>query len=47
MVVDAMIYMYCVGFGTADGVATVVFFYWKLYQRLNNKTNKKRKGVAF
>lgn len=44
MVVDAMIYMYFVGFGTSLGVATVAWIAWKIVQR--QRSNKgKRKGV--
>lgn len=47
MVVDAFIYMYFVGAGTALGVATVVLISYKVWQRMNNKVNKKRrKGVV-
>ncbi|WP_203557706.1 hypothetical protein [Bacillus sp. B15-48] len=42
MVVDALIYMYFVGFGTAAGVATVVFISLQVWQRMKNK---KRKGL--
>lgn len=44
MVVEAFIYMYFVGLGTALGVGTVVFIGWKFLQR-SNKKNIKRKGA--
>lgn len=47
MVVNAFIYMYFVGAGTALGVATVALLSWKVYQRMNRKSKKKNKGVAF
>lgn len=42
MVVDAFIYMYFVGAGTALGVASVAFVGWKVVQRSNNKKTKGR-----
>lgn len=45
MVVDAFVYMYVVGSGTALGVGTVVFIGWKIVQRSNKKVTKKRKAV--
>lgn len=45
MVVDAFIYMFFVGFGTALGVALAVLISYKVWQRMN-KPKKKRKGVA-
>jgi hypothetical protein len=45
MVVEAMIYMYFVGFGIAAGIATAALISWKLWQRINKP--KKRKGAAF
>lgn len=47
MVVEAFIYMFFVGAGTALGVASVVFLSWKVYQRTKNKGLKSRKGVTF
>lgn len=44
MVVEAFIYMYFVGLGTALGVASVVFIGWKVVQR-SNKKQIKRKGA--
>lgn len=44
MVVEAFIYMYFVGLGTALGVGTVAFMGWKVVQRSNNK-KVKRKGA--
>lgn len=48
MVVEAFIYMFVVGFGTALGVAAAALIAWKVWGRMNNgKTkNKKRKGAA-
>lgn len=43
MVVDAFIYMFFVGAGTAAGVASIAFVSWKVVQRSNNKPNKKKK----
>lgn len=43
MVVDAFIYMYFIGSGTALGVATVVFISWKVVQRSKNKQKKTKK----
>jgi len=45
MVVDAMVYMYFVGFGVAAGAATAALISWKVWQKLNKP--KKRKGAAF
>lgn len=45
MVVEAMFYMYFVGFGVAAGAATAALISWKVWQRMNRP--KKRKGVAF
>lgn len=45
MVVDAFMYMYVVGAGTAFGVATVAFVSWKVVQRSNNKPKKKKIGA--
>ncbi|MFP7202629.1 hypothetical protein SFC08_16790 [Lysinibacillus halotolerans] len=42
--VEAFIYMYFVGLGTALGVGTVAFMGWKVVQRSNNK-KVKRKGA--
>lgn len=42
MVVDAMIYMFFVGFGLTSGVATVAFISWKIYRKINNQVPKKR-----
>jgi hypothetical protein len=42
---DAFIYMYVVSSGAAAGVATVGLITWKIIQRFNNKTIKKR-GVV-
>jgi hypothetical protein len=39
--------MYFVGAGTTLGVATVVLLSYKVWQRMNNKSIKKKKGVAF
>ena len=47
MVVEALFYMFFVGFGTAAGVATVGFISWKIWQRMNRKSGRKKKGVAF
>lgn len=47
MVVDAFVYMFFVGLGTALGVAAAALISWKVWQRMNRKTTKKRKGVAF
>ncbi|AIF45731.1 hypothetical protein X953_19845 (plasmid) [Virgibacillus sp. SK37] len=41
--VDAFIYMYFVGAGTAFGVATVAGISWKVVQRNKNKQPKKKK----
>jgi hypothetical protein len=38
--------MYVVGSGTALGVASVVLLSWKVWQKMNNKS-KKKKGVTF
>lgn len=48
--VEAFMYMYVVGAGTAFGVATVVFVSWKVYQRSakgSNPMKKKRKVGQF
>ena len=42
--VEAFIYMYFVGLGTALGVGTVAFMGWKVVQKSNNK-KMKRKGA--
>jgi hypothetical protein len=41
-VVDAFIYMFFVGSGTAAGVAVVGLITWKIVSRSINKTTKKR-----
>lgn len=47
MVVDAFIYMYFVGLGTAFGVATVVWIGWKVVRRSNNKASRvKKRGIV-
>ena len=46
MVVDAFIYMFFIGLGTALGVAVAALISWKVWQKMNSKS-KKRKGVAF
>lgn len=45
MVVDAFIYMFFIGSGTALGVACVAFISWKVVMHSKNKPNKKRKGA--
>lgn len=40
MLADVFIYMYLVGLGLSLGIATVVFFSWRVYQR----ANKGKKG---
>ncbi|MBK5447025.1 hypothetical protein [Peribacillus sp. TH24] len=47
MVVEAFIYMFFVGFGTALGVAAAALISFKVWQRMKSKTNRKRKGAAF
>lgn len=46
MVVDAFIYMYFVGAGTALGVATVAWIGWKVVNRQKNKVVKRKGGIA-
>jgi hypothetical protein len=41
MVVDAFIYMFFIGSGTATGVAVVGLITWKVFQRMNNKPKKR------
>lgn len=43
--VDAFIYMFVIGSGTALGVAVVGFLSWKVIQRSNKPKTVKRKGV--
>ncbi|MBH0176215.1 hypothetical protein IHV09_21910 [Fictibacillus sp. 23RED33] len=43
--VEAFVYMYFVGAGTTLGAASVVLLSYKVWQRMKNKTNKKRKGA--
>lgn len=47
--VDAFIYMFFVGFGTALGVALAALISYKVFKKMNNQkpSNKKRKGVAY
>jgi hypothetical protein len=45
-VVDAFIYMYFVGAGTALGVATVAWIGWKVVTRQKNKVVKRKGGIA-
>jgi high-affinity Fe2+/Pb2+ permease len=47
MVVDAFFYMFFVGAGTTLGAACVGLLSWKVWQRMNNQSVKKRKGVSF
>ena len=46
MVVEAFMYMYVVGLGTALGVATVAFIGWKVVKRSGTKRDKKRRVAA-
>lgn len=46
MVVDAFIYMYFVGAGTALGIASVAWLSWKVVLKSKKKkTKNKRKGA--
>lgn len=47
MVVDAFMYMYFVGAGTALGVASVAFLGWKVVQRSNRKKTKRGASNGF
>jgi hypothetical protein len=42
----AFLYMYFVGAGTAAGAATVGLITWKIVQRSNNKTTKKKGSIV-
>lgn len=47
MVVEAFIYMFVVGFGTALGVLLAVLIGWKVWGKVNSpKVNKQRKRGA-
>jgi hypothetical protein len=41
VVVDAFVYMFFVGSGTAAGVAVVGLITWKIVKGSNNKTKKR------
>lgn len=45
MVVDAFIYFFFIGAGTASGVGAVALIAWKIVQRSNHKMSKRR-GVV-
>lgn len=47
--VEAFIYMFFVGFGTALGVALAALISYKVWGKMNNRkpSNKKRKGAAY
>ncbi|WP_162178606.1 hypothetical protein [Virgibacillus salexigens] len=44
--VDAFMYMYVVGAGTAAGVASIAFVSWKIVQRSNSKQTKRKKKTG-
>ncbi|WP_256816716.1 hypothetical protein [Cytobacillus sp. Bac17] len=44
---EAMIYMFFVGFGVTAGAGCAALIGFKIWQRMNNRTPKKRKGAAF
>jgi hypothetical protein len=46
MVVDAFIYMFFVGSGTAAGVSAVGLISWKIVNRSINKQPKKKRGIV-
>jgi hypothetical protein len=46
MVVDAFIYMFFVGSGTASGVAVIGLLTWKIVKRSENKQPKKKRGIV-
>jgi hypothetical protein len=45
-VVDAFIYMFFVGSGTAAGVSVVGLVTWKIVKRSSNKQPKKKRGIV-
>lgn len=46
MVVDAFIYMFFIGSGTAAGVSVVGLLTWKIVLRSLNKKPKKKRGIV-
>jgi hypothetical protein len=45
-VVDAFMYMFFVGSGTAAGVAVVGLITWKIVSRSLNKETTKKRGIV-